>query len=196
MERRKRSKTVETVLIVYYIYTHSYIYRQAALTTHFQRVEECTEGTYSCTVAGTAEAIFTNNSRTLFAKCSQTYSYLSGRVGGGGGGRPASLLMPHPLTLPYTLLYICTVHELYSRTVGEYRLRGVSRLALPTIHLPDLQITSTFSVKYFYSILKFTFIHHARHCESYSVIATTLRYVFALLHKALSLWRNVIASDS
>jgi hypothetical protein len=29
---------------------------------------------------------------------------------------------PTPLTLPYTLLYIRTVHELCSRTVGEYRL--------------------------------------------------------------------------
>ncbi len=50
------------------------------------------------------EAIFTNSSRTLFAKCSQTYGYL----------------------LPYTLLYICTVHELCSRTLlniaSGYRL--------------------------------------------------------------------------
>jgi hypothetical protein len=30
---------------------------------------------------------------------------------------------PTPLTLPYMLLYICTVHELCSQTVGEYRLR-------------------------------------------------------------------------
>ncbi len=34
------------------------------------------------------------------------------------------LAAPTPLTLPYTLLYICTVHELCSRTVGEYRLSG------------------------------------------------------------------------
>jgi hypothetical protein len=30
---------------------------------------------------------------------------------------------PTPLTLLYTLLYICTVHELCSRTVGESLLR-------------------------------------------------------------------------
>ncbi len=35
---------------------------------------------------------------------------------------------PTPLTLPYTLLYICSVHELCSRTIGEYRLcRAVAR---------------------------------------------------------------------
>ncbi len=48
-----------------------------------------------------------------------------GRVGGGGGGGgahpPAAPNQRPPLTLPYTLLYICTVHELGSRTVGEYR---------------------------------------------------------------------------
>jgi hypothetical protein len=45
-------------------------------------------------------------------------------VGGGGGGKRASLLLsPTLLTLPYMLLYICTVHELCSRTVGEYRHR-------------------------------------------------------------------------
>ncbi len=69
------------------------------------------------------EAIFTNSSRTLFAKCSQTYSYLLRQGWGWGRGEvripPAA---PTPLTLPYTLLYICTVHELCSRTVGEYRL--------------------------------------------------------------------------
>ena len=32
--------------------------------------------------------------------------------------------------------------------------------------------------------------------KRYSVIAITLRYVFALLHNALYLWRIVIASDS
>ncbi len=42
------------------------------------------------------------------------------RQGWGGGGAGGA---PTPLTLPYTLLYICTVHKLYSRTVGEYRLR-------------------------------------------------------------------------
>jgi hypothetical protein len=46
------------------------------------------------------------------------YSYL---VWGRAGGRRASLLLPlPPLTLLYMLLYICTVHELCSRTVGEY----------------------------------------------------------------------------
>ncbi len=38
---------------------------------------------------------------------------------------------PTPLTLPYTLLYICTVHELCSRTVGEYRLCVSLPAALP-----------------------------------------------------------------
>jgi hypothetical protein len=59
-----------------------------------------------------------------FAKCSLTYSYLSSRgLGAGGGAHPSCC--PHPLTLPYryTLLYICIVHELCSRTVGEYYLR-------------------------------------------------------------------------
>jgi hypothetical protein len=46
-------------------------------------------------------------------------------VGAGGGAHPSCC--PHP---PYpdvhvnTLLYICTVHELCSRTFGEYRLRS------------------------------------------------------------------------
>jgi hypothetical protein len=51
----------------------------------------------------TTEAIFTNSSRTMFAKCSQTYSYLLGRVGGGGGGRRASLLLPPPPLTCHTL---------------------------------------------------------------------------------------------
>ncbi len=72
-----------------------------------------------------SEAIFTNSSRTKFAKCSQTYSYLLGRVRGCGRGEAhIPLASPTPLTLPYTLQYICTVHELSLQTVGEYRLRG------------------------------------------------------------------------
>jgi hypothetical protein len=46
---------------------------------------------------------------------------------GWGWGRGEACIppaAPTPLTLPYTLLYICTVHELCSRTVGEYRLRA------------------------------------------------------------------------
>ncbi len=70
------------------------------------------------------EAIFTNSSRTKFAKCSQTYSYLLGTVGGGRARIPPAA--PTPLTLPYTSLYTCTVPELCSRTVGEYRLRWIS----------------------------------------------------------------------
>jgi hypothetical protein len=44
---------------------------------------------------------------------------------GWGWGRGKACIppaTPTPLTLPYILLYICTVHELCSRTVGEYRL--------------------------------------------------------------------------
>ncbi len=59
------------------------------------------------------EVIFTNSSRTLFAKCSQTYSYLLGKVGGGGGGRRASLLLPPP---PYPAVHF-TVHLYSSRTL-------------------------------------------------------------------------------
>jgi hypothetical protein len=43
-----------------------------------------------------------------------------------GWGRGEACIPPAaltPLTLPDTSLYICTVHELCSRTVGEYRLR-------------------------------------------------------------------------
>jgi hypothetical protein len=32
---------------------------------------------------------------------------------------------PTPLTLSYTLLYIYTVHELCSQTIGEYRLWNI-----------------------------------------------------------------------
>jgi hypothetical protein len=35
-----------------------------------------------------------------------------------------------------------------------------------------------------------------RHLKHYSVIAITLRYVFALSYNALTLWRNVIATIS
>jgi hypothetical protein len=38
-------------------------------------------------------------------------------------------------------------------------------------------------------------IFRGRHHKRYSVIAITLRYIFALLHNALYLWRIVIALD-
>ncbi len=64
------------------------------------------------------EATFTNSSRNVHKR---TVTW----VGGEGGGKRASLLLPPPpLTLPYMLLYICTVLELCSRTVGEYRHWG------------------------------------------------------------------------
>jgi hypothetical protein len=40
------------------------------------------------------------------------------------------------------------------------------------------------------------YIARGWHCKRYSVIAITLRYVFAFLHNALYLWRKVITSDS
>ncbi len=39
-------------------------------------------------------------------------------------------------------------------------------------------------------------VARGRHYKRYSAIAITLRYVFALLHNALYLWRIVITSDS
>ncbi len=69
----------------------------------------------------TLDAIFSNISLSLFAKCSPS---LVTCVGGWGWGRGEARIPPAsrtPLTLPYMLLYICTVHELCSRTVGEYR---------------------------------------------------------------------------
>jgi hypothetical protein len=39
-------------------------------------------------------------------------------------------------------------------------------------------------------------IIRGRHHKRYNVIAITLRYIFALLHNALYLWRIVIAYDS
>jgi hypothetical protein len=92
------------------------------LCTVYSGCVQCTVDVY-CDWVLYPQAIFTKSSQTLFTKCSQTYSYLLGRVGGWGQGEacipPAA---PTPLTLLYTLLYNCTVHELCSRTVGEYRL--------------------------------------------------------------------------
>jgi hypothetical protein len=75
------------------------------------------------------EAIFTNSLRTFFAKCSQTYSYLGWGWRWGEARIPPAA--PTPLTLPYMLLYICTVHELCSRTVGEYRHWGLLTATRP-----------------------------------------------------------------
>jgi hypothetical protein len=44
-------------------------------------------------------------------------------IGWGRGEAAIPSAAPTPLTLPYTLLYICTVREQTSRTVGEYGLR-------------------------------------------------------------------------
>ncbi len=62
----------------------------------------------------TAEAIFTNSSRNVHRR---TVTW----VGGGGGEVRIPPAAPNPLTVPYMLLYICTVNELCSRSVGEYR---------------------------------------------------------------------------
>jgi hypothetical protein len=61
------------------------------------------------------EAIFTNSSWTLFAKCSLTYSYLLARVGGGGGGGGGgthNFCCPQP---PYPAVHV-TVHLYSSQT--------------------------------------------------------------------------------
>jgi hypothetical protein len=73
-----------------------------------------------------SEAIFTKSSRTKFAKLSQVHSTLEGSVRAGGEGE-TGILSATPIPLPcctYTLPYTCTVHELCSRTIGEYRLRN------------------------------------------------------------------------
>jgi hypothetical protein len=137
-----------------------------------------------------SEAIFTNSSRTLLAKCSQTYSYLLGRVGGEGGGGVHPSCGPAPLTLPYTLLYIYTVHELCSRTVGEYLLWG------------PLPATRLASRKYLLSkISKSGQGHHSlystlwlrrsralllRYCTSFTVCPSTLPLLHAKSRRPLS----------
>ncbi len=117
------------------------------------------------------EAIFTNSSRTLFAKCSQTYSYLLGRVGGGGGGRHASLLLP-PLPLPCRTLY-CTsvqftnfVRELLVN-IASVVLKNVQKCCLPDrvqcvqyhVYIVILYITYTVSTRDDSQIAWFLFIN-------------------------------------
>jgi hypothetical protein len=56
------------------------------------------------------------------------HSTVCGRVGVGGKGEagiPPAAPPPYPART-YMLLYICTVHELCWRTIGEYRLRSLS----------------------------------------------------------------------
>jgi hypothetical protein len=59
MVRHEASKTVETVLIVYYIHTQLYIQAGGVdrRTVHFLRVEECTEGVYSPYCSGYSRGI-------------------------------------------------------------------------------------------------------------------------------------------
>jgi hypothetical protein len=72
MGRRKASKTVETVVIVYYIHTATVHTVQAGgveeRTSHFQGVEECTEGTYSPYCSGYSRGVGTRQPPQLHLK--------------------------------------------------------------------------------------------------------------------------------
>ncbi len=59
MVRHEASKTVETILIVYYIHTQLYIQAGGVdkRTVHFQHMEERTEGTYSPYCSGYSRCI-------------------------------------------------------------------------------------------------------------------------------------------
>jgi hypothetical protein len=74
---------------------------------------------------GDIQQEFANKVREMF-----TDTQLPVRQAWGWGRGEARIppAAPTPLTLPYTLLYICTVQELCSRTVGEYRLRSTNRI--------------------------------------------------------------------
>ncbi len=90
---------------------------------------------------------------------------------------------PTPLTLPYTLLYICTVHELCSRTVGEYRLRGVGRCPQRTYFsyrlrhpspLPVLPIERSIQLLYWITWIRYYMIF--RNCYVWQHLDSTNEY--------------------
>ncbi len=92
----------------YCAFVYSIVGLSREMNAHKQKIYHCFWTGVNGVHPQQSEAIFTNSSRTKFAKCSQTYSFLLGRVRGGVGGRCASLLLPPPL-LPCRTRYHTSV---------------------------------------------------------------------------------------
>jgi hypothetical protein len=129
------------------LYSNTFLYSPCSSTTvHLYSQRPLMYSRWGFCTPHWAEAIFTNSSRTLFAKCSQTYSYLLGRVGGGGGGRRASVLLLPPPPLPCRTLYCTSVQ--FTNFVRELLVNIASAVLLLLMYYCP---SPTFSLLYSHS---------------------------------------------